>query len=517
MDGLNIGLSFSGGGYRAAMFHLGTLSFLNSINVGDGKTLLEHVSVLSTVSGGTITGLKYMLSLAKKQDINDMVDELYAFLYNENLFEDFFANLEKGRTEDGMSFIKLMANIYDNKLFNNSVMGDLMDCVKNGPVERFSANATDFGNGLPFRFQVKSGLMVANDDRRNVKREDLLKITLGEALACSSCFPGAFEPMMFPDDFQVGSNGVMDKKDSFGIMDGGIVDNQGIEVIELTEDSMRRKGKALDLVIVSDVSSPYLNAYSPHKQMLPKGIGKWTLDNIQKGVWWGGALTTLLLIASLLVGNHYLIGAMTVVWVLTTVVNFAMGWSKKKLVKLLSKTIVGNIMPWIKHLSLADIESLLMNRATSVLMMTSSVFLKRIRKMSYSSLHDDDGWHNRLITNTIYELRPEENWALMCKNNNLPAYLEPSLAMQENSSKAASMKTTLWFTQKDKDNGYPEAVFAAGRYTICFNLLKYIEDIQKDGDNTNENHELIISCKQQLMEAWAKFQENPLWRDLPSI
>ena len=510
MDGLNIGLSFSGGGYRAAVFHLGALSFLNSINVGDGKTLLEHVSVLSTVSGGTITGLKYMLSLAKKQDINDMVDELYAFLYNENLFEDFFANLEKGRTEDGMSFIKLMANIYDNKLFNNSVMGDLMDCVKNGPVERYSANATDFGNGLPFRFQVKSGLMVANDDRRNLKREDLLKITLGEALACSSCFPGAFEPMMFPDDFKVGSNGVMDKKDSFGIMDGGIVDNQGIEVIELAEESMRKKGKAFDLVIVSDVSSPYMDAYSPNKQMLPKSIGKWTLGNIQKGVRWTGALTTLLWIASILAGNHYLIGAMTVVWGLTAVVNLIMARSKKKLVNLLSKTIVGNITPWLKHLSLADIESLLMNRATSVLMMTSSVFLKRIRKMSYSSLHDDEEWHNRLITNTIYELRPEEKWAFMRKNNNLPEYLAPSPAMQENSRKAANMKTTLWFTQEDKDNGYPEAVFAAGRYTICYNLLKYIEDIQKDGDNTNENHELIISCKQQLMEAWAKFQENPL-------
>jgi hypothetical protein len=389
-------------------------------------------------------------------------------------------------------------------------MGDLMDCVKNGPVERYSANATDFGNGLPFRFQVKSGLMVANDDRRNLKREDLLKITLGEALACSSCFPGAFEPMMFPDDFKVGSNGVMDKKDRFGIMDGGIVDNQGIEVIELAEESMRKKGKAFDLVIVSDVSSPYMDAYSPNKQMLPKCIGKWTLGNIQKGVRWTGALTTLLWIASILAGNHYLIGAMTVVWGLTAVVNLIMARSKKKLVNLLSKTIVGNITPWLKHLSLADIESLLMNRATSVLMMTSSVFLKRIRKMSYSSLHDDEEWHNRLITNTIYELRPEEKWAFMRKNNNLPEYLAPSPAMQENSRKAANMKTTLWFTQEDKDNGYPEAVFAAGRYTICYNLLKYIEDIQKDGDNTNENHELIISCKQQLMEAWAKFQENPL-------
>jgi hypothetical protein len=70
----------------------------------------------------------------------------------------------------------------------------------------------------------------------------------------------------------------------------------------------------------------------------------------------------------------------------------------------------------------------------------------------------------------------------------------------------------LWFTDDDRKKGYPEAVFAAGRYTICFNLLKYIEDIEKDGDNTNPNHQLIISCKQQLMHAWEKFKENPLWR-----
>ena len=510
MDGLNIGMSFSGGGYRAAVFHLGTLSFLNSIKVGDGKTLLEHVSVLSTVSGGTITGLKYMLSLAKKQDVDDMVNELYVFLCDEFLFEDFFANLEKGRTEDGLSFIKLMANIYDDKLFNHSVMGDLMDCVDHGPVERFSANATDFGNGLPFRFQVKNGLIVANDERRSLKKEDLLKITLGEALACSSCFPGAFEPMMFPDDFQVGNSGAINKKDRFGIMDGGIVDNQGIEVIELEEDSLKRKGKALDLVIVSDVSSPYMDAYAPNKQMLPKSIGNITLDKMQKSVWWAEGVTTFLWIASLLAGNHYLIGAMTVVWGMVTLANFAMYWSKKKLVKLLSKTIVGNITPWIKHLSLADIESLLMNRATSVLMMTSSVFLKRIRKMSYSNLHNDEEWHHRLITNTIYELRPDEKWVSKSKNNNLPKYLEPSPAMQEVSRKAADMKTTLWFTQEDKEKGYPEALFAAGRYTICYNLLSYIEDIQKDSKNINENHQLIISCKQQLMDAWEKFKENPL-------
>ena len=64
MANLNIGISFSGGGYRAAAFHLGTLSFLNKIHVSKEKTLLDCVSVMSTVSGGTIRGLRYMLALA---------------------------------------------------------------------------------------------------------------------------------------------------------------------------------------------------------------------------------------------------------------------------------------------------------------------------------------------------------------------------------------------------------------------------------------------------------------------
>ncbi len=48
MAKLNIGMSFSGGGYRAVTFHLGTLSFLNTIHIDDGKSLLDCVSVMPT-------------------------------------------------------------------------------------------------------------------------------------------------------------------------------------------------------------------------------------------------------------------------------------------------------------------------------------------------------------------------------------------------------------------------------------------------------------------------------------
>ena len=56
----------------------------------------------------------------------------------------------------------------------------------------------------------------------------------------------------------------------------------------------------------------------------------------------------------------------------------------------------------------------------------------------------------------------------------------------------------------------PDALIAAGQYTICWNLLEYIEDIKKDPTNTNERHQLIIACEEQLRKDWAEFQQNPL-------
>ncbi|WP_035564428.1 patatin-like phospholipase family protein [Hymenobacter sp. IS2118] len=50
-----IGLALSGGGYRAAAFHLGTLRKLHEL----GR--LAEVDVLSTISGGSITGAAYCL------------------------------------------------------------------------------------------------------------------------------------------------------------------------------------------------------------------------------------------------------------------------------------------------------------------------------------------------------------------------------------------------------------------------------------------------------------------------
>jgi len=66
-----IKLTMSGGGYRAAAFHLGVLSYLDRMGI------LHEVDTISTVSGGTITGITYVLALKKKRPFAAFFRGLY--------------------------------------------------------------------------------------------------------------------------------------------------------------------------------------------------------------------------------------------------------------------------------------------------------------------------------------------------------------------------------------------------------------------------------------------------------
>lgn len=54
-----VGLALSGGDYRAAAFHLGTLEKLHEMGI------LGKIDIISTVSGGSIVGAYYCYCLAK--------------------------------------------------------------------------------------------------------------------------------------------------------------------------------------------------------------------------------------------------------------------------------------------------------------------------------------------------------------------------------------------------------------------------------------------------------------------
>ena len=62
-----LGLALSGGGHRAAFFHIGVLAKLAELG------LLRHLEVISTVSGGSIVGALYYLHV--KNLLEDKPDE----------------------------------------------------------------------------------------------------------------------------------------------------------------------------------------------------------------------------------------------------------------------------------------------------------------------------------------------------------------------------------------------------------------------------------------------------------
>lgn len=60
-----LGLALSGGGFRAALFHLGVLAALAELK------LLSRIEVIATVSGGSVVGACYYLKLKQLLDTQD--------------------------------------------------------------------------------------------------------------------------------------------------------------------------------------------------------------------------------------------------------------------------------------------------------------------------------------------------------------------------------------------------------------------------------------------------------------
>lgn len=542
---LTIGLALSGGGFRASTFSLGTLSYLDSLRLAD-KSLLEHVVVLSTVSGGTITGTYYALKKSNGVPFAEIYSDLRSFMRNHNLVDLGIEALLAAKKEGGpriRGVITAFADVYNEHLFRNAKFGEIMKDDKDFHLKHISFNATDFKSPLQFRFQWSESIArpAEGEPRRGIignkyfaiPEEVAREIRLADILASSSCFPGGFEPINFPDDFVFREFAAMKAKllqtcpETIGLMDGGIVDNQGIEPVILADDRINRNrypelkkeqypDHALDLVILSDVASPYMKKFIASVE---KG-GKWWSPLSLKRILNLNLLLTLLAAAgfifrpqdctTLLVLSSALATINALVYLLTFFI-----WKKFRKIKLVHEFR----KPFRKLLNLkfGVMATMIDNRVKSVMKMTGEVYLKQIRRLNYKVLYNDPAWKNRLIMNAIYELRKgEERLDKKRRKHQLPERLFPSDLLQNVAQKAAGMSTTLWFTGEELNPGggernMPDTLIACGQFNICWNLLEYLETIKRDPANTNDHHRALLSLEKMLLDDWDRFNKDPYW------
>ncbi len=538
---LNIALAFSGGGYRAAGFNLGVLTYLDRIKI-DNTSLLQHVSILSTVSGGTLTGARYAIGIKKGESLQEIYKSIYSFMNDIDLISLGLERLisDKGWNEQRIkNLINAFADVYDEFIFRGEKFGRLQSQENPTHLRHVSFNATDFAYALQFRFQWSDKTYRALQDETErgiignyyfrIPEKAAGEIRMGDIMAASSCFPGGFEPINFPTDFILPENIRNELQNSsekypVGLMDGGIVDNQGIEPILLAEERMNQKLKSsdsekskvehvLDLIIVSDVASPFMDKYKASEQ--------------KKNNWWrrltpsiiSSVIITIFLLSVFFLfhGINHVKDIYIVIFMFMISICLIAFYIYSQVFKLLKCFHIPSqfLKPLKKlfRLRLSVYENMLTNRKNSMLAMANDVFLKHIRRLNYKEVFGDPSWHNRRIMNAIYELSSEKGrFNIALENDEITSELIPGQKIQNVADDAVSMPTTLWFTQEELvTKNMLDKLIACGQFTICWNLLEYINKQKKDNSNTNDRHTLLRKCETQLISDWNEFNKDPLW------
>jgi NTE family protein len=216
-----IGLSLSGGGFRATLFHLGALRRMNELGV------LKQVATISSVSGGSI--MNGYLASRLDAPINAEIQDFDAV---SNAIRQ-FCSLDIRRwlaleaivpgTHNSLG----LADEYDKHLTNGKVLKDMADL----PTHIFCSTDLAFGVNWMFKKDecgdYQAGFQPTPPDWK-----------VSTAVAASSCFPPVFKPMSLqldPAKLTRGKYPAGSYRDKcireIGFSDGGVYDNLGLEPI----------------------------------------------------------------------------------------------------------------------------------------------------------------------------------------------------------------------------------------------------------------------------------------------
>lgn len=217
-------LALSGGGFRATLFHAGTLWRLNELG------LLAKLERVSSVSGGSIAAglLAARWSALRLEQgafrnlTSEFVDPLRRFCAR-NVDA---AAIGEGALLPWKDASDVVREQYSEHLFGELTLQDLPDHP------RFVINATNFQTGKSFRFSKP----LAGDYLLGLIENPTFTLSL--AVAASSAFPPFLSPLELelpPGSFAPVVGATLHERPEFTrklqLTDGGVYDNLGLETV----------------------------------------------------------------------------------------------------------------------------------------------------------------------------------------------------------------------------------------------------------------------------------------------
>lgn len=180
---LRVVLAFSGGGTRASALSYGVLKELRASEVklaGEKTPLIDQVSMISSVSGGSFTAAYY--GLYGDRIFEDYEERFLKFDIDARLAVNLLRPIKLTRIMlTSYTRTDMAADLYDKYLFGGKTFADLE--AADGPL--LSINATDLDVGHVFSFWQPGFNMICSD---------LSKMRVSTAVTASSSVPGVFTP-----------------------------------------------------------------------------------------------------------------------------------------------------------------------------------------------------------------------------------------------------------------------------------------------------------------------------------
>ena len=254
-----IGLCLSGGGFRAMLFHVGTLWRLNELG------LLARIDRISSVSGGSITAGALGVSWrhfawdAARQHVTGASFQKHFVAPVRALARQTIdvAAVGWGIFSPFSTIGDQIADAYDEALFHGATLADLPDDWSPGQPRtggpRLVINATNVKTGSLWRFSKP----YMADYRVGLSRNP--RIALARAVAASSAFPPFLSPVELDLSGVVFQPGIPAEpidpslRRHAVLTDGGVYDNLGLEPI----------WKRYQTVLVSDAGRKLSDDLSP--------------------------------------------------------------------------------------------------------------------------------------------------------------------------------------------------------------------------------------------------------------
>ncbi len=285
-----VGVSFSGGGSRAALFGAGGLEALGRLPAPQGGSVLEQISYLSSVSGGGLPASHFALHKPGRATAVLGADGKLTPAY-----EAFFAEQESKLSQDFESALirkqlvsfrfilnsalaaTSLREVLEERLLGTDTFAQLAAREKAGDSPRVLINSTLFNDGRRFvwttlppeatqydfvadldRSLSRAGIRREIPDVMHKRWESLLPVTplelqldpcaiqVAVAVTASASFP----PLVGPITFRVGND-----LDYWHTGDGGLYENLGLETLMFTFQKQIQERKAKRALILAFNSS----------------------------------------------------------------------------------------------------------------------------------------------------------------------------------------------------------------------------------------------------------------------